>query len=136
MTSTDNARSLRADDVLSAILVLAAHHLGSGTFQFRAHDSKLQRVFHDLAQSFASIGKTFTFSDSGPEAFSPILNESFARLQLAGLVGRQNPDYEMMFLRAEAAKYYDEILEPALAPEMRDELQQVATVFASQIAVA
>lgn len=126
--------SLLPDDVLSAILALAEQARGK-RLEFRAHDSKLQQVFRDLAEQFEYVRSHFVFSDSGPERFSPTLNESFARLQLAGLIGRQNPDYEVVFLRPGAGSYYAQVLEPDLNPSAKEQLQQIANAFIQSVDV-
>lgn len=132
--STASQRPVLADDVLGAVLTLAARQCAK-RLEFRAHDSTLQGVFRDLAGRFEYLRRYFVFSDSGPEFYSPTLNESFARLQLAGLIGRQNPDYEIVFLRPAADDYYKHVLEPTLDEPTRTQLQEIATAFVQSVDV-
>jgi len=71
----------------------------------------------------------FVFSDSGPEPYSPVLSESISRLQLSGLVGRENPDYEVLFLRQSAEQYFDQELRHRLSKQDLGQLQQLAQRF-------
>ncbi len=132
--AADFAPRVRADDVLAAILALAERASGKH-LEVRAHDSNLQKIFRDLVKRFDYLRPHFVFSDSGPELYSPTLNESFARLQLAGLIGRQNPDYEVMFLRPAAMEYYSQMLEPKLDAEAKKALDEIAKAFVQSISI-
>lgn len=132
MTTMPVDSRVRADDVLTAILALAEQDSG-GRLEFRAHDSYLQEVFRDLVNRFDYLRQHFVFSDSGPRLYSPTLNESFARLQLAGLIGRQNPDYEVMFLRPATKEYYSRMLEPGLDEEAKRALEDIAKAFVEKV---
>lgn len=126
-------RQLRADDVLAAILALAARKFPEKRLEVRAHDSDLQRVFRELVGRFDYLQGFFVFSDSGPESYSPALNEAFAKLQLSGLIGRQNPDYQLMVLRPAASDYYDRKLEPSLDEKVKASLQGIADAFVTSV---
>ena len=127
---------LLPDHVLSAILTLAKRESGADRFAFRGHDFQLQEIFSDLARSGKyPILQSFVFSDTGPEPYSPVLNESVSKLQLSGLIGRENPDYEVLFLRPAAEKFYDETLAGRLsAPEIA-QLQEVAEEFLGKVSL-
>lgn len=125
MTITQPARVL-PDDVLSAILALAEQQSGEDRFAFRGHDFRLQQIFSELSKEFPVVSKYFVFSSTGPVPYSPILNESISRLQLSGLIGRENPDYEVLFLRPTAQKYFTQALKARLDPETIDQLSKVA----------
>lgn len=127
------------DHVLSAVLVLAEkQHSRNATepkrLAFRSHDFQLQEIFNDLRKTY-SILNAFVFSDSGPEPYSPVLNESVSRLQLSGLIGRENPDYEVVFVRKAADRFFDEVLRQKLAPEEINQLDEVASRFLSRVEV-
>ena len=124
---------LPPDDALSAILALATKKHSGSRFAFRAHDSELQDIFRDLAAQYSWLPKVFVFSVSGPRTFSPDLNESIAKLQLAGLLGRENPDYQIIFLRPSAASYFDKVLAPKLTDQMMKDLDAVAEAFVRKI---
>src|ERR1700686_4667204 len=95
--------AILTDHILSAILTLAKKRSGRTRFAFRGHDFQLQEIFGELSRDGKfPILSGFVFSDSGPEPYSPVLNESVSKLQLSGLIGRENPDYEVLFLRAAA----------------------------------
>jgi len=106
------------DHVLSAILTLAKRESGRSRFAFRGHDFQLQEIFSELVRTkkFPILGR-FVFSDTGPEPYSPVLNESVSKLQLAGLIGRENPDYAVLFLRPSSEKFFDEDLAQQLSPD-------------------
>src|SRR5579864_4875497 len=107
--------ALLPDNILNAIFTLAKRESNENRFAFRGHDFELQQIFHKLEGTGQyPILKPFVFSDRGPEPYSPVLNESVSRLQLSGLIGRENPDYEVLFLRPAAEKFYDEILAQGL----------------------
>ena len=125
--------SLLPDDALSAILALAKHHIGGKRLAFRAHDSQLQEIFLELAKQYDFLPKIFMFSSSGPRPYSPDLNDSIAKLQLAGLLGRENPDYQVIFLRPAAESYFDKVLAPKLGDEMIKTLDQVASAFVQKV---
>jgi hypothetical protein len=119
-----------ADHILSAVLTIAKRKSQSARFAFRGHDFQLQEIFSDLVRSgkYPVLG-VFVFSDTGPEPYSPVLNESVSKLQLSGLIGRENPDYEVLFLRPAAEKFFDEVLTPRLSTEYRAQLEEVASRF-------
>jgi len=134
MTPTTTSRpSLAPDDALSAILALATKQHGGGRFAFRAHDSELQEIFSDLAEEYDWLPKVFVFSNTGPRPFSPDLNDSIAKLQLAGLLGRENPDYQIIFLRPAAQGYFDKVLAPRLDKESVEQLERVASAFIAKV---
>ncbi len=92
------------DHILSAVLALAQDQFhektGKDRLAFRSHDYQLQEIFSDLRKTNKyPLLDAFVFSDSGPEPYSPALNESVSRLQLSGLIGRENPDYEVVFVQ-------------------------------------
>ena len=124
------------DHVLSAILTLAKRKLESPQFAFRGHDFQLQEVFSDLSQTGAyPILNAFVFASGGPEPYSPGLSESVSRLQLSGLIGRENPDYEVVFLQPAAEEFFNEVLQREFTPEQIDQLQRVASVFIERVKV-
>jgi hypothetical protein len=131
-TATTDAvqAALLPDDVLAAILALAKQVSKQQRLVFRGHDSELQRVFRRLVREYRHpLLEQFVFSDRGPEPFSPILSESISRLQLSGLIGRENPDYEMLFLRPAAQDYFQRDLRRRFTDEEIRELKKVARRF-------
>jgi hypothetical protein len=126
------------DHVLSAVLALAQEQLhrktGKDRLAFRSHDYQLQKIFNDLRKTNKyPLLDAFVFSDSGPEPYSPALNESVSRLQLSGLIGRENPDYEVVFVRPATNKYFNEVLKNDLDPSEIDQLGKVASEFLGQV---
>jgi len=123
------------DHVLSAVLTLAERELRSKDssktrLAFRSHDFQLQEIFNQLRQSGKySLLEPFVFSDSGPEPYSPALNESVSRLQLSGLIGRENPDYEVVFLRPAADRFFEEVLGSEFDGDQRQQLAEIASRF-------
>src|SRR5208282_2972899 len=113
MPATQSA--ILPDHILSAVLTLAKRELERNSkkdrLAFRSHDFQLQDIFNGLRKTGKySILDAFVFSDTGPEPYSPALSESVSRLQLSGLIGRENPDYEVVFLRPAADRFFDEVL--------------------------
>ena len=122
-----------ADDVLSAILVVAEEKHGR-QLRFRAYDSDLQDLFYRLRQESACpLLECFVFSDAGPVPYSPMLSDSISRLQLAGLLGHENPDYEVLFLTQSAKAYYDAELMTRFTQDERDELGRVGDLLLGRI---
>jgi hypothetical protein len=128
------------DHVLSAVLVLAkrqrAGKPGADTtrFAFRSHDFNFQEIFNELRLTKSyPILETFVFSEVGPEPYSPALNESVSRLQLSGLIGRENPDYEVVFTRPAADRFFDEVLSGEFTPEEMKQLENVAARFLEKV---
>jgi hypothetical protein len=99
---------------------------------FRSHDFHLQDIFSDLRKQYPIL-KAFVFSESGPQPYSPILNESVSRLQLSGLIGRENPDYEVVFVRPAANLFYDEVVKESLDSSEIKQLDQIAVAFLSRV---
>jgi len=127
------------DHVLSAVLALAkrafvARNPTQRRFAFRSHDFQLQEIFNDLQKTGAyPILNAFVFSHSGPEPYSPALNESVSRLQLSGLIGRENPDYEVVFLRPAADRFFDNVIEPKLDRTETQQLSDIAAKFLDRV---
>jgi hypothetical protein len=117
------------DHVLTAVLTLAKRKSDKDRYSFRAHDYEIQRMFADLATKGYSILKPFVFADRGPEPYSPALNESVARLQMSGLIGRENPDYAVVFLQPAAEAFYDDVLKDRLNEDELKEIEEIADVF-------
>ena len=137
--STTQSRIL-PDHVLSAVLTLAKRELEKtplyNRLAFRSHDFQLQAIFDQLQKTRKyPILDAFVFSDSGPEPYSPALNESVSRLQLSGLIGRENPNYEVVFLRAAADKFYDEVLDSEFDEIQHQQLSEIASEFLKRIEV-
>jgi hypothetical protein len=127
------------DHILAAVLTLAKRELEKSSaterLAFRSHDYQLQEIFHELQQEKKySILEPFVFSDSGPEPYSPALSESVSRLQLSGLIGRENPEYQVVFLRPAADQFYDEVLSTEFgAPEIQQQLTEIASRFLDRV---
>ena len=127
------------DHILAAVLTLAKRELDKKNqsqqrLAFRSHDFQLQEIFDNLRKTGKyPILDAFVFSESGPEPYSPALNESVSRLQLSGLIGRENPDYEVVFLRPAADRFFDEVLSSRLGTSERQQLNEIASQFLSHI---
>ncbi len=122
------------DHILAAVLTLAKQESKQRRFAFQSYDFQLQEIFHDLqkAKKYPLLD-AFVFSDSGPEPYSPVLNESVSRLQLSGLIGRENPDYEVVFLQDAADQFYKEVLSFEFgAPEIQ-QLTEIASQFLHRV---
>ncbi|MGH9404817.1 MAG: hypothetical protein ACRD3D_03145, partial [Terriglobia bacterium] len=119
-TATDKF-DLRPDDILGAILAIAEEQNekeGSKRFAFRGHDSDLQELFSELVQEFNEpLMRRFVFSDKGPMPYSPILSDAVSKLQLCGFVGRENPDYEILFVRPAAVNYFESVIKKRLSKD-------------------
>jgi len=94
------------DHILAAVLTLAKREMlnkqpKETRFAFHSDDSQLQEIFSELQKDYRILD-AFVFSDSGPEPYSPALEESVSSLQLSGLIGRENPEYEVVFLQPSA----------------------------------
>lgn len=131
--------NLRPDDVLGAILAMAnqdKYKQGgkSSRLTFKGHDSDLQRVFYDLVNRFHDpLMQVFVFSTKGPTPYSPILSDAISKLQLCGFVGRENPDYENLFIRDAAVDYYKSVIKDKLSAGQVSILEQVASEFQSKV---
>jgi hypothetical protein len=130
MSITQSA--LLPDHVLAAVLTLAKQQSQESRFAFRSHDFQLQGIFGELGRKFAILSP-FVFSDSGPEPYSPALSESVSRLQLSGLIGRENPDYEIVFLRDAADKFFDLVLKNEFDEKQLQQLNEIASEFLKRI---
>lgn len=123
------------DHILAAVLALAKQQWvrrdpNHKRLAFRSHDFQLQEIFNKLRNMGEySVLSPFVFSESGPEPYSPALNESVSRLQLSGLIGRENPDYEVVFLRDAADRFYNEILASEFDDDQRQQLAKIASEF-------
>ena len=129
------------DHILSAILTLAERQLlekdsGKTRLAFRSHDFQLQEIFDQLRKTGKyGILDPFVFSDSGPEPYSPTLNESVSRLQLSGLIGRENPDYEVVFLRPAGRRFFDEVLAAEFDEAQHRQLAEIASKFLERVSI-
>lgn len=128
------------DHILAAVLTLAKRKLVEkdpkrDRFAFRNYDFELQEVFSQLQKTKEyPILNAFVFADSGPEPYSPALEESVSRLQLSGLIGRENPDYEVVFLQSAADRFFDEVLSTEFATEI-EQLKKIASQFLDKVNV-
>jgi hypothetical protein len=138
MTATESA--ILPDHILAAVLTLAKRPLEETSQQkrlaFWSYDFQLQKIFND----FRKTGKypildAFVFSDSGPEPYSPALSESVSRLQLSGLIGRENPDYEVVFLRPAADRFFDDALKSEFGQSQVGQLTDIASEFLNRVKV-
>jgi hypothetical protein len=133
--------TLLPDHVLSAVLALAKQKLAEKDperkrLAFRSHDFQLQEIFSELRRTEKyPILQAFVFSDSGPEPYSPVLSESVSRLQLSGLIGRENPDYEVVFLRPAADRFFNEVLKSEFDDSQIQQLNEIAAQFLSRVSV-
>ena len=109
-------QEIMPDDTLVALLVRAAHlseekgHKKED-FRFPATDSKLQDIFYALSQTpeGTEVLREFVFSHKRLRPYSPLLTEVVSRLQLSGLIGRENPDFRVAFLRKGSSEYAAQI---------------------------
>ena len=126
--------NVQPDDILCALLVVAGIKRCDQRLTFRGHDSELQNAFHKLVtQVDGDLFGRFVFSTRGPVPYSPILNQSISTLQLAGLIGRENPDYAQVFLQPAARKYFEEVLKKLFSSEELSEIDRAADVFLKNI---
>jgi hypothetical protein len=132
------AATILPDHILGAVLVLAEkkynEHGELNRLAFRGHDFELQQIFSDLRETGKyGILDAFVFSDSGPDPYSPVLNESVSRLQLSGLIGRENPDYEVVFVRPAAERFFNDVLTKELNSSQISQLTEVASEFLERV---
>ncbi len=122
------------DDILTAILELSKRESGKDRLVFRGHDDDLQRIFFRLSRNpeYSLLGQ-FVFSSSGPRSYSPALSDSVSKLQLAGLLGRQNPDYEVLFTTPSASRFYEEVLTKKFSKDEIDQLRNIAKEFSTLV---
>lgn len=131
---TPTPSKLLPDHVLAAVLALAKKKSRLPRFAFRGHDYQLQEIFAGLSDPEKHpILNAFVFSNTGPELYSPALNESVSRLQLSGLIGRENPDYAVVFLQPSAEKFFDEVLSKQLSNQDREQLEDIASQFLNRV---
>ncbi len=129
------------DHILSAVLALAKQELvkndpSKTRLAFRSHNFQFQEIFNELRQTDKySLLDAFVFSDIGPEPYSPALNESVSRLQLSGLIGRENPDYEVVFLRPAADQFFTEVLSSEFDVPQIQQLTEIASQFLSRVRI-
>jgi hypothetical protein len=129
------------DHILAAVLALAKQELvkkdpNRKRLDFRSHDFQLQEIFSDIQKAKKRpILAPFVFSDSGPEPYSPALDESVARLQLSGLIGRENPDYEIVFLQPSADRFFDDVLKTEFDESQLKQLTEIASEFLARVKV-
>ena len=121
------------DDILAAILTIAERKSGEERFRFKGTDFDLQRVFKDLSEEFPVVRDYFVFSSTGPFPYSPVLTDSISRLQLSGLIGRENPDFEFLFLKPSARQYFEQLISKRLSPKLLEQLDAVAQAFNSRV---
>jgi len=124
---------LLPDDILLAIFAMAQEESGQSYFRFQGHDFDLQHIFRSLTEESPLLREYFVFSSGGPMPYSPSLTESVSRLQLSGIVGRENPEYEFLFVKPAAMEYLKR-LEPKLGNTAIDELKKVAKAFLERVA--
>jgi hypothetical protein len=123
------------DHVLAAVLTLAKQQSRKERLAFRGHDFQLQEIFSKLQETKKyPILDAFVFTDSGPEPYSPALSESVSRLQLSGLIGRENPDYEVVFLRDAADRFFTQVLKSEFEGQL-EELTKIASEFLDQVEI-
>jgi hypothetical protein len=124
------------DHILSAVFTLAKRESKQDRLAFRSHDFQLQDIFNELKKTGKyPLLDVFVFSDVGPEPYSPALNESVSRLQLSGLIGRENPDYEWVFLRPAADRFFEEVLTTRFDPSQLKQLSDIASDFLKRVKV-
>jgi hypothetical protein len=56
-----------------------------------------------------------------------------SRLQLSGLIGRENPDYEVVFVRPAADRFFTEVLKNSFNESEMGQLSEVATKFLERV---
>ena len=99
-----------ASDILIAILVNLKKSCNTRQLFLKAGSYDFQKIFWEILQNpqFEYLRKmTFVYSDSGPEPFCPILQESIEHLQLSGMLNW--PDLnepEIMRINPSAEEYY------------------------------
>jgi hypothetical protein len=137
MPASQNA--VLPDHILAAILTLAKRESLKRSketrFAFHSDDSQLQEIFSDLQKDYRILD-AFVFSESGPEPYSPALEESVSRLQLSGLIGRENPDYEVVFLQPSADGFCDDVLTTEFDEPQREQLAKIASAFLKRVTLA
>jgi len=125
------------DHILTAVLTLAKRESKTERLAFQSYDFQLQKIFSEFQETKKyPILDAFVFSDNGPEPYSPALNESVSRLQLSGLIGRENPDYEFVFLRPAADRFFDEVLKQEFDDSQLQQLTEIAAEFLKRVTVS
>jgi hypothetical protein len=122
------------DHILAAVLTLAKKQSGEERFAFQSDDSQLQEIFSKLQKDpgYPILG-AFIFSHSGPEPYSPALEESVSRLQLSGLIGRENPDYDVVFLQPSADGFFSDVLATEFDQDQLRQLNAIASEFLKRV---
>ena len=65
-----------------------------------------------------------------------MLSESVSRLQLSGLIGRENPDYEIVFLQDSADQFFNHVLRNEFSHDQLRQLDEIAAHFLKRVKVA
>ena len=135
MFSVDSEDDLFPGDRLCAILVFAQRKLGRKSVAFKARDYDLQRIFYRIDRQ-TRRGSGFVFSNSGPEPYSPQLEEDLTYLQFSGLTSRpdlQNP--EILVLKPYTEDYFDKVLTRRLGESKLKKLEKIAGLFVNRISL-
>lgn len=137
-------RRVFPEDVLAALLDYAARAReepggpeAEEARHFKTYDFDLQEIFAELTSQYDVLNRYFLFTTSGPEPFSPALNNALSELQLGGVIARQNPEYQVLVLKRTGHEYVEEELQGVLEEEFSDEdmaqLRQAAHDFNDRV---
>jgi len=129
----DSLPDILPDDILCVVLAIAEQERGGQQLRFQGHDFDLQQVFGQLSKQYPVLRQYFVFSNAGPIPYSPSLTESVSRLQLSGLIGRENPEYEFLFVKPAAREYFERVVRKLDGSTM-GQLREVAKAFLKSIA--
>lgn len=124
---------LSSMDILASILAIARKSYGIE--EFRAHDHTLQEIFLGLEEEyeFPLLLEYFVFPEDDLMPHSRQLSSAVSSLQLAGLINRLNPSYQMVLVNPESEDYHVAVVDAFLDDSQREQLERIAEAFARKV---
>jgi hypothetical protein len=110
------------DDVIAGVL---------GSLEVSIFTSDASRIHPALAclREKYPVLRGFTFSTGDLYPFSRLLERVLTRLQLARLIGMDNPDYERYRISDGAKKFIQDEVLPRFTPDQQAEIRAIAAGF-------
>lgn len=115
-----------ADDVVGAVLSEAGVEL------FTGDTPTIHRTFFDLRDKFPILSKVLIFSTKHIHPFSRQLEDALGNLELARVIGMENPDYDTYIIKSAGQEFIRAHILPLFDKNDRDQISEIAKIFAQK----
>ncbi len=124
--------AIAADDILLSLFVLGQPKGG----RFRAMSRDVHGAVRQLKESYPDLFCEFVFTETTTAfPYSERLAEAMQDLEWSRLVGMENPDFRVYYVKPSAQGVFDTLVRPRITQDQTEQLTTAAQRFWHELGV-